>query len=209
MYGDPATMSAKVIAAKNQHPNVPVICIQGDTASGSGPARRADIAIAISTLRQAGCKVVGYVATGYGTRLIADAMADITRWFAFYPIDGIFFDEVDGILGYYQQLTQLVMTHGSAMLSIGNPGTTSSQGSAFDFMITYENAGVPSLFSGNYIATGVPVLPALFPRPGWLLITDDPASYMVVPSYLAAEMAALDTGPAPPPPASTGTLTIT
>src|SRR5229473_3829461 len=130
-YMDP-TQWGQVAAAKRQFPTVPVICIAGDTASGSGAAPRTDITAAIADLEGAGCSVIGYVATGYGGRTLADAMADSDRWFSFYPVRGIFWDEVGSSPSYYLALSQHIWGRG-ATTSVGNPGTSSSIGSSFDF----------------------------------------------------------------------------
>ena len=58
----------------------------------------------------------------------------------------------------------------------------------------YEDVGVPSAGSGNYLAYGVSSLPSSFPSASWLYITNDnlPNPWDTLPPYFASEVAALD-----------------
>jgi hypothetical protein len=71
--------------------------------------------------------VVGYVRTTYGRRGVAETLADVDRWSAWYQVDGIFFDEVSTTLadvGYYRLLAGHVRRRGSSQARvIFNPGT--------------------------------------------------------------------------------------
>jgi hypothetical protein len=64
--------------------------------SGAGDARDAYYYAATSAAQVAGATVLGYVATGYGTREAEDVYRDVGRYFSWYEVDGIFFDEVPG-----------------------------------------------------------------------------------------------------------------
>ena len=49
--------------------------------------------------------MLGYVPTGYGARPLADVLADVRRYLAWYGVDGIFFDEASSdaaLLPYYR-----------------------------------------------------------------------------------------------------------
>ncbi len=61
----------------------------------NGPSYSNDGTVAcFPHLRAAGVTVIGYTATGYGNRPVADIRRDITRWQQAYPgVTGIFFDE--------------------------------------------------------------------------------------------------------------------
>jgi len=103
-----------------------------------------------------------------------------------------------------------------AVVDIANPGN--NPGAAyygiFDVLVVYETNGYPkaSALQGfgtqqiGFIATGVPYnaanIASLSSFVQWLDVTDDPATYMVLPTYFAQEVALLDTGVVPPPPTS-------
>ena len=134
---------------------------------------------------------------------------DAGRWYSFYGVDGIFWDEVDGSLAYYQQLTNFVKSKGGLALSIGNPGTSSSEGAAFDFMITFEDTKMPPVgFTGNYIAI-VPSLPNSYPLNRWFFIQQD-INYQSFPPWMEKLFQSLTLAPSPSPPiVSGGVMTIT
>lgn len=63
-------------------------------ASGPGPSRSEVWARQIDDAKRAGMSVIGYVPTGYGSRLPREVKADVRRYLRWYPaLDGIFLDE--------------------------------------------------------------------------------------------------------------------
>lgn len=72
----------------------------------------------------------GYVATGFGTRNIADVKADVDAYLSGHYqgfVSGIFFDEMSNDLadvGYYQELNAYVQSISAGARTFGNPGTT-------------------------------------------------------------------------------------
>ena len=101
-------------------------------ASGPGLESDPSYVAAINDLRAAGGRVIGYVPTGFGNRAVADALADINAYDAFYDIDGIFIDEMNnrgaqGVLNYYGEIYDHVKSIDATWELMGNPGTNTSE----------------------------------------------------------------------------------
>lgn len=110
---------------------VPVVAILNPA---SGPGAQIDPAYldVVSRARSAGVTVIGYVASGYGARPIAEVSEDILRYQNFYPIDGIFVDEMgnDGSaqsIGYYAAVYDYVKALDPKHRVIANPGTVTKE----------------------------------------------------------------------------------
>ncbi|CAJ0950178.1 unnamed protein product, partial [Mesorhabditis belari] len=95
----------------------------------SGPGTSADpiYKTAIAKVRAAGGKVIGYVPTGYGKNAIAAVKAQVNKYFSFYTLDGIFFDEMANgnsaaHVNYYKTLHQFVKAKSAKYEVINNPG---------------------------------------------------------------------------------------
>jgi hypothetical protein len=76
-------------------------------ASGPGAGPNSDYTHEVDILRAAGGQVIGYVPTTYGARPIDQVLADVDAYYAWYGLDGIYFDEVASagdpdLLAYYQ-----------------------------------------------------------------------------------------------------------
>jgi hypothetical protein len=119
-----------------------------NVANHPGESGREDYRQAITRVRANGGRVVGYVHTTYTRRPAADVIADIDRWAAFYPLDGIFVDEMtnDGTaasLGYYGGLFQHVQARQPGWMVVGNPGTATRESylttPTADVLVTFEN----------------------------------------------------------------------
>lgn len=108
--------------------SVPTIAIFNPN-SGPGTAVDQNYLQAINKLHAAGGKAYGYVHTSYGTRLITDVTKDINTYLAFYPVDGIFIDEMtndssSASLNYYFSIYNYVKGLNTTYGIIGNPGTS-------------------------------------------------------------------------------------
>lgn len=183
-YGNPHDSSGaqmwQVLTAQATIGQVQVTAII-NPASGPGNAQAIDpnyvmpngMGPALS-FRQAGGVLVGYVATGYGSRELNTVKAEIDQYFdpsywrgAGVLISGIFFDEMSNdlaLLAYYRALRAHVAQKSSQALTIGNPGTSqtydSSAGAAghtvddyasvFQVLMTFEDDG------GRYATTYTP-----------------------------------------------------
>lgn len=76
--------------------------------NGPGRAREPEMAAMFARARAAGIRVIGYVYTRYGHRRMAVVKRDIDRWERWYPVDGIFVDNltsVGGTLDYYRAVS--------------------------------------------------------------------------------------------------------
>ena len=62
--------------------------------SGPGAGPNSDYTHEVDLLRAAGGQVIGYVPTTYGARPIDQVLADVDAYYAWYGLDGIYFDEV-------------------------------------------------------------------------------------------------------------------
>ena len=107
------------------HPTVHVVAIVNPS-DGPGSSKNSGYTTGIAALQAAGIKVIGYVATGYGSHSIASMEAEMDTWKSFYPtVQGIFFDEQSnstGDVAHYQTLSQYAKSIGLGY-TVGNPGT--------------------------------------------------------------------------------------
>lgn len=104
--------------------------------NGPGSAPNSDYLAAVQGFRAAGGRVLGYVYTCYGnhqcaaglpaTRSVDAVLADVQRYAQWYPVDGIFLDEMSNqtaALPFYQQVSQAVRGAHPGWQLFGNPGT--------------------------------------------------------------------------------------
>lgn len=139
---------------------------------GNGPGAQIDsnYSQVVNNLRSAGGRVLGYVYTSYAVRPLEDVFADIDRYRQWYPIDGIFVDEMSNsgaatYLDYYQQLYTHIKDVNGNWEVMGNPGTHTqevylSRPLADKLIVTEwfgnEYAGyVPSAWNYRYPATKI------------------------------------------------------
>jgi Spherulation-specific family 4 len=93
----------------------------------SGPGRRRDptFAAVVGDFRKAGGRILGYIATNYSKRDIAQVERDLRSYLAFYELDGVFLDEMpdskDG-LPYYQKVHRLIKDLKPEFKIVGNAG---------------------------------------------------------------------------------------
>jgi hypothetical protein len=126
-YIDPSVnMSAwNVLAATATR--LPLIAIMNPS---NGPGRRPDAhyIAAVQAVAQSGGRVLGYVHTSYGKRSLSAAQADVDRYFSWYPVAGIFVDEMatnasTRKLNYYNTLATYIRSSRSGAMVVANPGT--------------------------------------------------------------------------------------
>lgn len=104
-------------------------------ASGPGTFRNPPYVEALSYCHHRRQKVIGYVSTDYGTRPLAAALRDVDRYYRWYPVDGIFLDEMSNfparvvaphgltVSRYYQRIYARVKHEsGRGNYVVGNPG---------------------------------------------------------------------------------------
>lgn len=98
-------------------------------ASGPGTAVTDGWTAVVNYARAHGHKVLGYVWTDYGNRPAAAVETDIDRYYLWYPVDGIFFDQMSNdsaVASYYRARYSYVKTKPGAALVVGNPGAAAS-----------------------------------------------------------------------------------
>lgn len=126
---------------------IPIEAIM-NPASGPGLAQNPDYLQAVAGLRASGGKVIGYVSTGYGSRPMADVIADIRAYLSWYDVDGIFLDEMGnqaGPLDYeslycYIKIYQFIV--GRELRVVGNVGMPFAPAQAYlraaDTLVIFE-----------------------------------------------------------------------
>lgn len=151
--GNPTAWAA-LNSAANALPNR-VVAI-ANPANGPYSARQSDYAAAITSLQNAGGRVIGYVYSSYANRALDAVKADVDLWYSFYPtINGIFVDEVantDGKQPYYLALYNYIKSKSSSSLVVNNPGTSTLPSYLFyngarvaDVICIFESSGSAAL----------------------------------------------------------------
>lgn len=152
------------LATAASHANVTAIL---NPASGPGASADPNYTTAVTNVRTAGGKVIGYVASGYSARAIGDVKADIDKYVAMYPVDGFFIDEMTNDAGaahldFYQSVYNYIKALNPAYVVVGNPGTSTVEIYASlpvaDQLVVFESSVkaykkyVPSAWQSNYAA---------------------------------------------------------
>ena len=99
--------------------------------SGPGLAKNRDYTAAVATCHQRPIAqtVVGYVKTQYGDRSAADIKADIDKYYAWYAVNGIFFDQMSNSAAdkaLYLDVYNYVKSKAASTMVVGNPGIPAS-----------------------------------------------------------------------------------
>jgi hypothetical protein len=106
--------------------------IVANPANGPGSERLRGYVWAMELAHLHGIEVCGYLSTAYASRPLEDITSDIERWYALYPIDGIFVDEVSSTardLEYYTKVSTLVVERDpDRHRVIFNPGAPAARG---------------------------------------------------------------------------------
>lgn len=113
--------------------------------SGPGYSPDPNYVSAIRAAQAAGITVVGYVYTNYGSRSLAAVEADVTSYYNWYGVNGIFFDQASTncyYSSYYATLNSFVKAKGGTARTILNPGTQTSEcyASDADILLTFEGS---------------------------------------------------------------------
>jgi len=162
------TAVSSVIAS---HPTMPFYIIVNPDSGPGGAANSqpdANYQACIPTLRPAAnpnVHVLGYVATGFGTRASSAVEADVLTyagWGSAYRPTGIFFDETQGgtsaLLTLYTSYASYARLQISGAFVTLNPGTSidSSYYSIADQIISYENTYASFSTSALVISSSSP-----------------------------------------------------
>jgi hypothetical protein len=130
-YFDPSADATDWNRMASAATQVPLIAVMNPN-SGPGTGPDASYTAAINTLDGSGGSTLGYVYTSYGYRDLAAVEQDIANYFNWYPIDGIFLDEMatnatTANLKYYTAIKNYIRTLYPAAIIVANPGTSFDQ----------------------------------------------------------------------------------
>ena len=113
---------------------------------GSGPGRKFDQNYYNTTqsTKARGVIVLGYVYTNYGSRTVSKVKADIDKYYTWYGVEGIFFDEVSNSCAkqaYYLDLYNYVKAKGGIAKVVINPGINTQECyiTAADIIVNFED----------------------------------------------------------------------
>ena len=113
-------------------------------ASGPGKKRDSNYVAEVKRLQSRGITVIGYVATGYGRKKPASAKGEVDKYYTWYGVDGVFFDEAANTcnkVSYYQGLSAHVKSKAGKAVTVLNPGTTTPEcyAAASDVLVNFED----------------------------------------------------------------------
>ncbi len=120
--------------------------------SGPGPRQNADYVNTVNMTKNAGVQTLGYVYTSYGSRSLRTVKSDIDKYYKWYGVNGIFFDEVSTdcskASSYYKDLYNYVKGKGGTVVL--NPGTQTNECymSVGDTVVNFE--GPYSTYASSY-----------------------------------------------------------
>jgi hypothetical protein len=137
----------------------PVRIVLMNPNNGPGTSQSSTYVTLVQDAHAAGALVLGYVYTSYGGRSIGAVETDIDRYYAWYPVDGIFFDEADDdnctLEGsYYNPLYNHVKSKGAGAIVALNPGTATASCylDSGDIIATFE--GTHSTYINSFSTSG-------------------------------------------------------
>lgn len=140
------------------------------TTTGTGSSVDPNWLTAIEAYQRAGIDVFGYVDTDYGQLSLASVETNVSNWYSWYGVNGIFFDEASndpalaGPGAYYNELYEYVkqMT-GPGVLGttvVLNPGTTTAQSYMADADIVCDFEGTEASYATATFPAWVDSYPA-------------------------------------------------
>lgn len=142
-YFEPDASWSRILSGA---PSVQYIVLNIDT--GPGTAFSSLYGAAVEQAKVAGVRVLGYVFTSWAGRVSEEVEADIDKWYDWYEVDGIFFDEastVAGSVAYYQSLDTYVKAKDGVGVTVLNHGQEPDE--------AYTGAGdILGTFEDNYTA---------------------------------------------------------
>ena len=112
----------------------------------SGPGDKLDPAYqsTVRDLKQKHITALGYVHTSYAKRDLAEVKAEVDRYYEWYGVSGIFFDEVSNTkpeIAYYAKCRDMTRAHGRKAMVVLNPGTQTDEGymAVCDILVNFES----------------------------------------------------------------------
>jgi len=166
--------------------------------SGVGASIDSNYVNQVASTRSKGVGVVGYVFTNYGQRSVVDVKSEVDKYFQWYGVDGILFDQSSSDcsqLSYYQDVYTYVKSKNASARVVLNPGTNAGECymAVSDIVINFDDAYTnysswqPSAWVINYPANrfwqlisdvGTADLQTVIAlskqhRAGWIYVTSD------------------------------------
>ncbi|MHB8595721.1 MAG: spherulation-specific family 4 protein [Ktedonobacteraceae bacterium] len=146
--GNPSNAWNRMCATMNAQQGPSTAVMNPD--SGPGTAKNADYVNAIQSCHSHGQQVIGYVHTSYGQRPLATVESEVSEYYQWYQVDGIFVDEMSNdssTAAYYHALYQSIHAQGGsqAALVVGNPGAAASSA----WQLTQQAADELLIFEGS------------------------------------------------------------
>lgn len=148
---------------KLAYPAVPITVIMNPSNGDGWSTPDPNFTNAMSIMKAAGCKVVGYTYASNGSRDVAAIKARIDAYVSCYPgLDGMQVDEMPtaaSFLAYMTDLRDYIHTAMPGSTAIGNPGTSVNEAlvGCMDLIKIREGSGYPTsslistrTFSGAY-----------------------------------------------------------
>lgn len=123
-------------------PPVSIAIVNPD--SGPGSVRDPTYVATVAESRDAGICVLGYVHTEWAARDLDAVYHEIDRYYAWYPIAGIFLDQTSinpDDLPYYAAIRQYLQAKDEHARMMVNPGEATDEGylSVADIIVTFED----------------------------------------------------------------------
>lgn len=112
--------------------------------SGPGASLNAQYVEQVREAKAKGVQVIGYVHTSYGKRAKSEVLDEVGKFFQWYHVDGIFFDETSNLapdIPYYRSLYKDVKAANAKAIVVLNPGAPTLEGylAAGDVIATFES----------------------------------------------------------------------
>ena len=137
LWGDCAAAASRVTLVAIMNP-----------ANGPGVAVDANYSAASASVRSAGGRVIGYVATFQAGIPLENALSEVDRYRAWYALDGIFLDGMahdsdPAHLAWYVALRDSIRAREPTWLVVGGPGSNTPPGylAAADILAIFESDG--------------------------------------------------------------------
>lgn len=114
--------------------------------NGPGTSKNSAFVHQVRLAQEAGLSVLGYAHTGYGERSKEAVETEVDKYYSWYGVDGIFFDEVSTdctkVATFYKDLYFRVMAKDANAVVALNPGTHTSECymAVSSVIVTYEGS---------------------------------------------------------------------
>jgi len=130
LYVDPGTEWDELITAAES--GTPIIAIINPDSGPVSSGPDSSYTTYMNKFKDAGIEMVGYIATGYASKSVADVSAEVDTYASKYSgLTGIFLDECSaeaGDVAHYEQIYTYILSKSGYVYDIINPGTQPDQG---------------------------------------------------------------------------------